>query len=96
LRPDDKPALLERAERGTDRLRRGALDPGQRPGRQRSKTVKPRQDRELEKAGVGGGVRRRVKAIRAFLAEIFDTEVASGTAERRPGTAGPNPTGPST
>lgn len=61
LRPGDKASLLERAERGSDRLRRDALDIGQRPGRQRAKAIQTYQNRNLKKARIGRGVGRRVE-----------------------------------
>ena len=61
LRPGNEPTLLEPAERGSDRLGRDALDLGQRPGRQRAKTVQTYQNRDLKEARIGGGVGRRVE-----------------------------------
>ena len=61
LRAGDKSSLLERAERGSDRLGCDALDIGQLPGCERSKTVQPYQHCDLKKPGIGCRIRRGVE-----------------------------------
>ncbi len=65
LRADDKASLLERGKRGSDRLRRDALDIGQGSGCQRAETVQTYQNRDLKESGIGGGVGRRVELAKS-------------------------------